>query len=100
MFLSTMNWLGVFNDVVKSIDKLCRLMPEIEIHDSDDIVWPGITQTKPNNFSHKMYEDLPLIRQSDLENHNLDGGRWVVINNKVYDVQDLRCDNPTVTEVN
>ncbi|XP_056632300.1 E3 ubiquitin-protein ligase HERC2 isoform X1 [Diorhabda sublineata] len=99
MFLSSMNWLNVFNDVLKSIDKFCRLMPDIELHDADDIAWQGIIQTKPNNAGHKIYDDLPLIRQADLENHNLDGGRWVVINNKVYDVQDFRCDNPSVNEV-
>uniref|UniRef100_A0A6P7FTJ3 HECT-type E3 ubiquitin transferase n=1 Tax=Diabrotica virgifera virgifera TaxID=50390 RepID=A0A6P7FTJ3_DIAVI len=99
LFLINMNWLNTFSDVLKSIDRLCRLMPDIELHDADDIAWPGITQTKPNSITHKLYEDLPLIRQADLENHNLDGGRWVVINNKVYDVQDFRCDNSSVNEL-
>ncbi|XP_072386929.1 E3 ubiquitin-protein ligase HERC2 [Diabrotica undecimpunctata] len=99
LFLINMNWLNTFSDVLKSIDRLCRLMPDIELHDADDIAWPGITQTKPNSITHKLYEDLPLIRQADLENHNLDGGRWVVINNKVYDVQDFRCDNSSVNEI-
>ncbi|XP_074029211.1 E3 ubiquitin-protein ligase HERC2 [Leptinotarsa decemlineata] len=99
MFLTSLNWLNVFIEVLKSLDKLCRLMPDIQLHDLDDIAWPGITQTRPNNMSHKLNEELPLIRQADLENHNLDGGRWIVINNKVYDIQDFRCDNPSVTEL-
>ncbi|KAG5897066.1 hypothetical protein JTB14_025882 [Gonioctena quinquepunctata] len=99
MFLVPLNWLNVFNEVLKSLDKLCRLMPDIQTHDADDIAWPGITQTRPGGLSHKLHEDLPLIRQADLENHNLDGGRWVVINCKVYDVQDFRCDNSSITEL-
>ncbi|CAG9815802.1 unnamed protein product [Phaedon cochleariae] len=98
-FLLPMNWLNVFDEPLKALDKLCRLMPEIEIHDSDDIAWPGIYQAKPNTVPHKPHEDLPLIRQADLENHNLDGGCWIVINNKVYDVQDFRCENASVTEL-
>ncbi|KAJ8962033.1 hypothetical protein NQ314_005815 [Rhamnusium bicolor] len=99
MFLTSINWLNIFNEVIKSLDKLCRLSPDVEIFDADDIAWPGITQAKPNNVSHKSHDDLPLIRKADLENHNLDGGRWVVINNKVYDVQDFRCDNSSMTDL-
>lgn len=31
-----------------------------------------------------------LIRKADLENHNRNGGHWVVFNKKVYDVQETR----------
>ena len=31
-----------------------------------------------------------MIRKADLENHNKDGGLWIVVNGKVYDVQDFR----------
>ena len=31
-----------------------------------------------------------MIRRADLENHNRDGGLWIVIDRKVYDVQDFR----------
>ncbi|CAH1964040.1 unnamed protein product [Acanthoscelides obtectus] len=97
-FLTIMNWLAVFNDLLRSIDKLCRLMPDIEALDADDTAWPGVTQVRPSNGTQKSHDDLPLIRKADLENHNLDGGKWVVINGKVYDIQDFRCDNPAVTE--
>ena len=33
------------------------------------------------------------IRRADLENHNKDGGKWIVIGGKVYDVQDFRPPN-------
>lgn len=32
--------------------------------------------------------DVPLIRKADVENHNRDGGLWIVYNGKVYDIQD------------
>ncbi|XP_018562377.1 E3 ubiquitin-protein ligase HERC2 isoform X2 [Anoplophora glabripennis] len=99
MFLTSINWLDIFSDVLKSLDKLIRVSPDIEVFDLDDIAWPGITQARPINISLKQHDDLPLIRKADLENHNLDGGRWVVINNKVYDVQDFRCDNTSMTEL-
>jgi len=31
-----------------------------------------------------------LIRKPDLENHNRNGGHWVVFNKKVYDIQETR----------
>lgn len=88
-FLITVDWLKIFDPLLQSIDKLCKLMPDIEANDTDDIAWPGVLNTR-SNHAFKSHEELPLIRKADLENHNLDGGLWVVINNKVYDVQDFR----------
>ena len=44
--------------------------------------------------SQKALEDLPMIRRADLENHNRDGGLWIVVDRKVYDVQDFRYVSP------
>ncbi|XP_030756884.1 E3 ubiquitin-protein ligase HERC2 [Sitophilus oryzae] len=99
MFLSSMDWLKVFREPLRCLDKLCRVSPDIENIDLDDISWPGVSQTRPINISHKLHDDLPLIRKADLENHNLDGGRWLVLNNRVYDVQDFRNDNPAITDI-
>ncbi|KAF7266968.1 hypothetical protein GWI33_019752 [Rhynchophorus ferrugineus] len=99
MFLIGMDWLRVFREPLRCLEKLCRLIPDIENLDLDDISWPGISQTRPPNVSHKLYDDLPLIRKADLENHNLDGGRWLVLNNRVYDVQDFRNDNSSITDM-
>lgn len=85
-----MDWLRVFDELLLALDKLCRLVPDIDALDTDDIAWPGILQSRTSHYLHKTHEDLPLVRKADLENHNLDGGLWVVINNKVYDVQDYR----------
>ncbi|XP_066141939.1 E3 ubiquitin-protein ligase HERC2 isoform X1 [Euwallacea fornicatus] len=99
MFLCSMDLLSSFKEGLKCLDKLCRVSPDIENVDLDDISWPGVSQARPQNVSHKLHDDLPLIRKADLENHNLDGGRWLVLNNRVYDVQDFRCDNTAIAEV-
>ena len=43
-----------------------------------------------------------MIRQADLENHNKDGGMWVVIHGKVYDLHDFKsqaqCGAETLTQ--
>ena len=31
-----------------------------------------------------------MIRKADLENHNKDGGQWIVIGGQVYDIEDFR----------
>lgn len=89
MFLCSLNWLNVFEELLKSLDKLCRLIQDIETFDNDDIAWLGVTQNRPV-LLQKTLDELPLIRKADLENHNRDGGLWVVMNNKVYDIQDFR----------
>ena len=38
--------------------------------------------------------EAAIIRKADLENNNKDGGLWIVINGKVYDVQDWRGQAP------
>lgn len=90
MLLTSHNWLTLFRDLVKTLDKFCRLSPDVEAFDIDDISWRGVSQIRQNSHCHKSYDDLPLIRKADLDNHNMDGGLWVLVNNKVYDVQDFR----------
>ena len=50
-------------------------------------------------YGQKMTEDVPQIRKADLENHNKDGGLWVVINGRVYDVQDFKSQAPCGSEI-
>lgn len=92
LFLQNMDWIRAFNGLLSDLDKLCRLAPAIDLADSDDLVWPRAVTARVQHI-HKPPEELPLIRKADLENHNLDGGLWIVINSKVYDVQDFRCEN-------
>lgn len=49
-------------------------------------------------YTQKSSEDINIIRQADLENHNKDGGLWVVIHGKVYDVQEFKAQAPCGTE--
>nr|XP_022903495.1 E3 ubiquitin-protein ligase HERC2 isoform X1 [Onthophagus taurus] len=98
-FLITMDWLKVFDNLLVSLDKLCKLCPDIEALDSDDIAWPGSTTSKSTTTNSTCrVEELPLIPKADLENHNLDGGLWVVINSKVYDIQDFRSEDANIIE--
>ena len=40
--------------------------------------------------------DLPVIQKSDLENHNKEGQLWVVVNSKVYDLQEFKDQASTI----
>ena len=62
-------------------------------------VWHRILfdMTKKDNFWQKFTcteqtcnNDVTLIRKADLENHNKDGGQWIVIGGQVYDIEDFR----------
>jgi len=33
---------------------------------------------------------VPSVRQADIDNHNLEGGFWVVIDGNVYDISHLK----------
>ena len=54
---------------------------------------------KPDHYQQKPVEEVMLIRKADLENHNKDGGMWVVIHGKVYDIQDFKIQAPCGTDV-
>lgn len=34
--------------------------------------------------------NLPNIRRAEFENHNKDGGLWMIINKKIYDIKEFR----------
>lgn len=40
--------------------------------------------------AHHRTDDVTLIRPADLENHNKEGGLWVVIHGKVYDLSEFK----------
>jgi len=37
-----------------------------------------------------MTDDVHVLRPADVENHNKDGGMWLVLHGRVYDVQDFK----------
>ena len=66
------------------------IAPGHEKEESDELLWPGFLLSQ----GCKSNEEVPTIRKADLENHNKDGGLWIVIKGKVYDVQDWRGQAP------
>ena len=47
-----------------------------------------------DRYGVKQNDDVPQIRKADLENHNKDGGLWVVIHGRVYDVHEFKTQAP------
>ncbi|XP_020707195.2 E3 ubiquitin-protein ligase HERC2 isoform X3 [Athalia rosae] len=98
MLLRNMNWMEILSPILDILDKFNRLAPTFEKDDADDLSWPGIIA--PQHGTKIPIQDEPsLIRWADLENHNRDGGLWIVIHNKVYDVQDFRYEGACTPEM-
>ena len=76
--------------ILECLDKFNILAPGFEKEENDEIIWPGFLLSQ----GFKSSEEAPIIRKADLENHNKDGGLWIVIKGKVYDVQDWRSQAP------
>ncbi|KAJ8681467.1 hypothetical protein QAD02_017254 [Eretmocerus hayati] len=96
MLLLEVDWMRVFSPILEACDKFNHLIPTIEKDDADDLSWPGIIAPQHNN-KFSSHDEPSLIRWADLENHNRDGGCWVVMNNGVYDVQDISGYDRTVS---
>ncbi|XP_076028585.1 E3 ubiquitin-protein ligase HERC2 isoform X2 [Oratosquilla oratoria] len=90
----TCNLISPLLPVLEPIDQFNRLAPGAEKEDAEDLAWPGIIVN-----TNKQMEDVQVIRKADLENHNKDGGLWIVVNGKVYDVQDFRASAPCGSDV-
>ncbi|XP_066595212.1 E3 ubiquitin-protein ligase HERC2 [Prorops nasuta] len=98
VLLLNMTWMEVFSPVLDALDKFNRLLPTIEKDDADDLSWPGIITPQQHGAKVSLQDEPSLIRWADLENHNRDGGLWVVINNNVYDIQDFGNDGLSNTD--
>ena len=47
------------------------------------------------NTSHSAEDgndDVPVIRKDDLQNHNKEGGLWIVIHGRVYNAEQFKSD--------
>ena len=71
------------------LDKFNTLAPGVQKEDEEDLAWPGGIGS-PTPARRRADNDITFIRPEDLENHNKDGGLWVVIHGKVYDLQDFK----------
>lgn len=87
--LPTFDWTKHFLPLLNVLDSLNRLIGDSEIQDADDMGWPAII-CRGAQKTMQMPEESSLIRQSDMDNHILDGGRWIILNGFVYDVQDYQ----------
>lgn len=87
--LPAFDWTKHFIALLNALDRLNRLIGDSEIQDSDDMGWPAII-CRGTHKSTQMPEESMLVRQSDMDNHILDGGRWIILNGFVYDVQDYQ----------
>nr|CAD7453258.1 unnamed protein product [Timema tahoe] len=99
LLLHHVNWVPLLSPLLDTLDKFNRLAPGGDKDDAEDMAWPGIIAPQHSVSNQKTPEDAPMIRKADLENHNRDGGLWIVINRKVYDVQDFRAQAPCSSEL-
>lgn len=97
--LSSFSWTETLIPLLMALDNLNRLMADGEIQDADDMGWPGIISRGTSQKPYSMQEEVLLIRKSDLENHILDGGCWIIINGLVFDVKDYVCENAATQEL-
>ena len=82
-----------------NIFKIAKKLSQCNIHffflfteDQDDLSWPGMAKyqtSKKHDYNSEALE-VPIIRKADLENHNKDGGQWIVVHGHVYDLEDFR----------
>ncbi|XP_049844846.1 E3 ubiquitin-protein ligase HERC2 [Schistocerca gregaria] len=89
LLLLHVNWTQTLIPLLDTLDKFNRFTPGFDKEDGEDLSWPGIIVPESSLSAQRCHEDLALIRKADLENHNRDGGLWIVIDKKVYDIQDF-----------
>ncbi|CAG7818352.1 unnamed protein product [Allacma fusca] len=99
-FLRRANFIPTLKRFLITLNSFNRLAPGWEREDNEALGWPGIIAPSTSMQDQKSNgEDLPIIRKADVENHNKDGGLWIVIRGKVYDVQDFRLNAPCGSDV-
>ncbi|XP_033632375.1 E3 ubiquitin-protein ligase HERC2-like [Asterias rubens] len=94
--------LSELSSLIDLLEAFNRLAPGMDKEDAEDLAWSGLraglsgiaTSNDAGSNVPQTPDDVPLIRKADLENHNKDGGLWVVINGKVYDLKDFHCSAP------
>ncbi|XP_060526978.1 E3 ubiquitin-protein ligase HERC2 [Cylas formicarius] len=99
MFLAAVDWQATFKGTLRGLDRLCRACPDADAFDLDDVGWPGVFRPRTVNSTQRVADEPPLIRRSDFENHNRDGGKWLIVNNRVYDVQNFHCENQALADL-
>ncbi|XP_022244118.1 E3 ubiquitin-protein ligase HERC2-like isoform X2 [Limulus polyphemus] len=86
--------ISLLNPLLDSLDRFNRLAPGNEKEDADDIAWPGFVGSTRSPSPIQRPCEYPIVYPADLENHNKDGGTWLVIKGKVYDIHDFKSSAP------
>ncbi|XP_052278368.1 E3 ubiquitin-protein ligase HERC2-like [Dreissena polymorpha] len=97
--VETAGAVPVLEQILDILDKFNTLAPGLYREEKEDLAWPGVWSQNSDKVSHKSPEDVQVIRRADLENHNKDGGMWIVLHGKVYDIQDFKTKAPCGWEV-
>lgn len=101
-FLGCFEWKNVFIPLIKALDNLNRSLAETEVQESNDMGWPGIlsrSNNKPGLQAINTQKETLQIRQTDLENHILDEGEWIIVNGNVYDIKNYQPEHQTTVDV-
>ena len=79
--------LPVLINLLPSLDAFNQVSLGTSIQDDQDMQWPGVfSKVLPSETS----QPLPILRKADLENHNREGGLWVIVDDKVYDLESMK----------
>lgn len=65
------------------MSSLCYSDTGLGREENEDLAWPGFLSTSMRGYQSSPETDYPVIRKEDFENHNKDGGFWVVMRGKV-----------------
>lgn len=100
-FLRRANFMKPLISLLETLNSFNRLAPSCDMEDAEALSWPGIIapQHNWNTQFQKGDDDLPTITKADLENHTRDGGSWIVVSGKVYDVKDFKLSSPCGNDV-
>lgn len=95
LLLHTVDWLQLLGPLLDALDQLNRLAPQLDAAEHEDLSWPGVpgdasVAASGPDGSPACGPGLPLVRAVDVENNNRDGGRWVRIGSRVYDMADSK----------
>lgn len=89
VILQSIDWNNTFVPLLGILNELNRYVCESEVQDNDSLGWPGIICRGSSKMA-QCNEESMLIRQSDLENHIQDNGKWIIMNGFVYDIEDYQ----------
>jgi E3 ubiquitin-protein ligase HERC2 len=82
----------LLRDLLIPINRFNQLAPGCYKEDELDMTWLRTVDNTEASFNNQnVNDDVPLIRKEDLENHNKEGGLWIVIHGCVYNAQEFKA---------